>query len=348
MSTLLFVGAFCVVALFVYMARYSGRLRVAHTRIIDAPVGEVYARVSDLARWREWNPWLEHEPDVQTQLSVASDVEGSRCTWNGTRAGSGKIEHRRLLAPRRIEQQMRFQHPFRFRGRGTWEFSDRQGKTEVIWSLRGRVAFPMRAFAQTVQGTIALDFRYGLDRLARLVEGAGASRYSIAYLGVREVAAMRYACITHQGRLDGLADAMPMGFASLRRSLDAQGVPICGEPMAVYVKTNIKRRTTVCRLGIPVGDAEVGALSVHELPAHCAYVARVQGSAAGLEIAWYQAMQRMRIENIEPDLRLTPFERYFTGLDLGRESDNVTELHMPVRRPSQSRLPVPAHPEGFR
>jgi len=40
---------------------------------------------------------------------------------------------------------------------------------------------------------------------------------------------------------------------------------------------------------------------------------------------------RMRIEDIEPDLRLTPFERYLTDPDHTRESDNVTELHVPVR-----------------
>jgi len=339
MSTLLFVGAFCVVALFVYMARYSGRLRVAQTRIIDAPIGEVFARVSDLARWCEWNPWLEHEADAPVTLSGRTDGAGGSYSWQGVRAGAGTIEHRSLLASQSIEQRLRFRNPFRFHGRGSWKFSERQGKTEVTWGLRGRVAFPMRAFAQTVQGTVGLDFRYGLDRLARLVEPADAPRYSIAYLGVRDVAATRYASITHRGPLAGLAEAMRKGFAALRQSLASQGVPSAGEAIAVYVNTNIKLRTTVCHLGIPLGDAEAGGVQVRDLPAHRAYVVRLQGSYAGLEVAWYQAMQRMRIENIEPDLRLTPFERYVTDPASGRANDNVTELHVPVRQSTPSERP---------
>ena len=62
MNTLVFVVAFCIVAVLVYMARYSGRLRVTQTRFIDAPMAAVYAAVADFRQWQAWNPWLEHEP----------------------------------------------------------------------------------------------------------------------------------------------------------------------------------------------------------------------------------------------------------------------------------------------
>ena len=341
MTTLLFVGAFCVVALFVYMGRYSGRLRVAHTRLIDAPAAEVYARVSDLSRWTEWNPWLEHEANTTVTLSGRTDGPGGRYSWKGERAGAGTIEHVGLLEPRRIDQRLRSRNPFRFHGRATWKFAEREGQTEVTWELRGRVAFPMRAFAQTVQGTIALDFRYGLDRLARLLERADAPHYSLEYLGVQDVAASRYACITHRGSLAGLVEAKCRGFAELRTDLARHGVAPAGEPIAVYANTNVKLRTTVCHLGIPVGEADVGTVPVRELAAHRAYVVRLRGGHAALEVAWYQAMQRMRIENIEPDLRIPPFERHLTDLATTPENDDVTELHVPVRERASS-LPAVA------
>ncbi|HEX7501234.1 MAG TPA: SRPBCC family protein [Polyangia bacterium] len=331
MTTFIFVVAFCIVAVLVYMARYSGRLRVAQTRIIDAPVAEVYARVVDLRNWRDWSPWLEHEADAPVTFSDKTDGAGSRCAWNSARIGTGRIEHVRVLPPGRIEQRMRFRHPFAFRGRSSWQFADCQGKTKVTWSLRGRVAFPMRAFAQTVQGMIALDFRYGMDRLAGLVESADAARYSIAYLGVRDIVARSYACTTYSASLAGLAEAMRKGIVELRRQLASHGVQPSGEPIAIYVQTNIKLRTTVCHIGIPVDAAGFDRLPVRTLPAHRAYVVRLRGSRAGLEVAWYQAMQRMRIENIQPDLRIAPFERYLDDPGTGRENDHMTELHVPVR-----------------
>jgi hypothetical protein len=291
----------------------------------------VYAQVADLRQWPAWNPWLEHEPDAPATLSEPAAGAGGVYAWDGARIGRGRIEHLRLLAPSVIEQRMRFRQPFTFRGRGRWQFTDLRGKTEVRWSMKGRVGFAMRAFAPTVQGTVALDFRYGLDRLAHLLEGPGAPGYTLAYLGLRDVPALRYACLTHEGPLDGLAAAMRAGFAELRQRLADQGVPATAPPLAVYVKTHIKQRRTVCQLGIPVGDADAGDLPVRELPAHRAYVARLRGDPAALEVAWYQAMQRMRIEHIEPDLRITPFERHLGEPDPSGAAGPVTELHIPVR-----------------
>jgi len=332
MTALVFVAAFCVVAVLVYMARYSGRLRVSHTRDIDAPMAAVYGRVIDLRRWPDWSPWLEQATDASTTFSMSTDAAGSSYAWSHAGAPAGEIEHLRIRELGRIEQRLRFRQPFPFRGRGSWQFTDHAGKTRVTWSMRGRVAFSMRAFAATVQGAIALDFRYGLDRLAGLVEGDDAPRYAITYRGLRDIAAIRYACIEHTGAIQDLGEAMRGAVVGLREKLAHQGVAAAGEPIAVYVKTHIKQRTTVCRLGIPVEVAEVEGLAVASLPAHRAFVARLTGSHSHLEVAWYLAMQRLRAEDLEPDLRITPFERYLNDPDLERGNDNVTELHIAVRQ----------------
>ena len=178
---------------------------------------------------------------------------------------------------------------------------------------------------------IELDYRYGLDRLARLVEPVAASRYSIVYLGVRDIPASRYGYRTYEGSLKGLGAAMREGFAELRRQCASQGILPAGDPIAVYVRTNIKLQTTLCRMGMPLGDAAVDGLPVGEIPAHRAYVVRLQGSYAAMEVAWYHAMQRMRIETIQPDQRVPPFERYLNDPDKTPENDYLTELHIPVR-----------------
>jgi len=330
--TLIFVVAFCIVAVLVYMARYSGRLRVTQTRVINAPIGEIYSRVADFRRWSEWNPWLEHEPDAQVTLSENTEGEGSSYAWDSPRIGAGVIKHVHLVTQKRIEQRLNFNNPFRFRGRSQWEFADRSGKTEVTWKMNGRVAFSLRAFAQTVQGMIALDYRYGLDRLARLVEPTDAPRYSLSYCGVRDIPSGRYTFRTYTGTLKGLGDALREGFTALRQQLAEYGVQPSGEPIAAYVKTNIKLRTTVCRMGIPITDTAFDRLPVSDLPRHRAYVVRLEGNHTALEVAWYQAMQRMRIENIQPDQRIPPFERYLYDPGKVRENDCVTELHVPVRQ----------------
>ena len=339
MNALIMAAAFCVVAVFVYMARYSGRLRFAQTRVIAAPIGAVYAAVVDFRRWNEWSPWLEHDASAALSISGPTDRPDGSCAWDGPRAGSGQIRHTAMQAPLHIEQRLQLRQPFRFRGCGRWQFTDLDGRTEVTWGLRGRVGFAMRAFAPTVQAAIALDFRFGLDRLARLLEADGTPRYSIEYVGVREVGPARYAYLRYEGPLDGLGQAVREGVATLRRQLAHLGVATAAAPLAIYQKTHMRLRTAVCRIGIPLGDAGCGGLPMADLPAHSAYVVRLRGSRSGLEVAWYQALQRMRIEGIEPDPRVMPFECWVTEAGPGRENDDVTELHVPVR-PSMAPQPL--------
>lgn len=332
-STLLFIVSLIVVALFVYVLRYSGRLRVEQKRLIAAPLAEVYARVADLRAWSAWNPWLEHEPAAPMTFSGAPDGAGGRCAWDSEKAGGYEIAQSALVAAQRIEQRIRSTSPFRFRGRSSWRFVEREGQTEVTWQIRGRVAFTLRAFASTVQGALALDCRYGLDRLARVVEPAGAAGgYVIEYLGLREIAAQRYVQRTWQGKVGDLRGAMPGEFAALRDKLAAAGVAPAGEPCAAYVRTNIKQGTTVCRLAVPIGGADAGGarLEIGETPAHRAYAVRLTGGEEALDIAWYEAMQRLRIEHLQPDPRIPPVERYL-GAPENSPGERVVELLLPVR-----------------
>ena len=303
MSALLYVVAFCIVAVLVYMGRYSGRLRVSETRVIAAPIAAVRGRVVDLPQWRDWSPWLE------------SEIENLRAPGDGAR----------------IEQRIRLRQPLPFRGRATWLLTEVEGGTRATWSLRGRVAFSMRAFAATVQGSIALDFRYGLDRLAALVEPVDAPRYAISFDGVREVAALRYAWIGHEGPIGELGAAIGRVVGDLRAALARQGVTPTGEPIGVYVKTDVKRRRTVCRFGLPVGAADVEGLTMGTLPSHRAFTARLQGSRTRLEVAWYLAMRRLSADDLQPDLRIAPFERYLGVAGARDDNDTVTELYIAVR-----------------
>jgi len=329
MNALVFICGFCIVAVLVYMARYSGRVRVEAVRLIDAPLDQVYAKVADFAQWQQWNPWLAPGTQASRTISDSGDQPGSTCAWESGGTGSGSVQHVRLLKEQRIEQRVRLRHPFVVSGRSKWFFARVGDKTEVRWSLRGRVAFTMRAFAATVQGSLALDCRYGLDQLAHLLEPAEAPRYGIVHLGVREVESRHYVYDVYQGPINALAQAVRTTVAELRQDLASRGVQAAGAPIAVYFKTNIKLRTTMCHIGLPIHRAEdAGTLLARELPAHRAYAVRLEGDPSAVEVAWYHGMQRMVADKIKPDQRTPPFESYLVS---GEEANAcVTELYVPV------------------
>ena len=329
-NTLVFVSAFCIMAVLVYMGRYSGRVRVTHHRIIDASIAQVYAQVEDLGRWSAWCPWLERVPADAVVLTGGGASKGARCEWTDAKVGEGAITHQRLLRGQEISQRLRLKHPFTVQGISTWTFVDVDGRTEVTWSVAGRVAFTMRMFASTVNGALAFDLRYGLDRLAALLEPQDAPRYTIDHEGLRDVSPCRYVYKTYSGPIKALAVTMQTLLAELRQQLGSRNVQPSGAPIAVYLKTNIKLRTTVCQLGLPVADADIGDMPVREMPAHRAFVVTLHGDYSALEVAWYQAMQRLTQESIRPDQRIAPFERYHVGPGEADRNNCVTELHIPL------------------
>jgi len=226
---------------------------------------------------------------------------------------------------RALRQRMRFDLPFAFRGRSDWRFEPVPGGTKVTWRFKGRVAFTLRAFAATVQGATALDLRFGLDRLAHLLEG-GAPAYALDYAGVHEQPARHLAQAVHKGSLDKLAAELPPRIAEVRAQLDATGPAIVH-----YLKTHLKLRTVDCRIGFEVpGDAAAPeGLAVREEPGHSAYVLRFSGPPEALELAWYQAMQRLRVEQLQPHPQLPPSAAYLDESAPGKRG--LVELHLPLK-----------------
>lgn len=320
MSALLFALAFMVVLLFVYMGRYSGRVRAEESRLIAAPPEAIQARVADLAQWQAWNPWLEHARDAR------ASVDGATLAWDVPQVGRARL--RQLpSAAQTLRQRLDFALPFAVRGRSDWRFDPAPGGTRVTWRFKGRVAFTLRAFAATVRGATALDLRFGLDRLAATLETAPPA-YTLDYLGVQDQPARRCASQAYRGPLDTLAAELPPRIAAVRAGLGRSD----GTAVVHYLKTQLKLRIVDCKVGVelPDGAPTPAGLTLTEQPPHAAYVLRFDGPPEALELAWYQAMQRLRVEQRQPDPRLPPCARYITQPAAGQRG--IVELHLPIRR----------------
>ena len=67
----------------------------------------------------------------------------------------------------------------------------------------------------------------------------------------------------------------------------------------------------------------------HEQPAHRAYVLRFDGPPEALELAWYQAMQRLRVEQRQPHPQLPPSAVYLGESAPGKRGQ--VELYLPLK-----------------
>ena len=229
--------------------------------------------------------------------------------------------------------------PLQFQVKLRWTLVERDGQTEVTVAFSGRVPLAQRIYARTIQGMLGLDLRYGLNRLARLLEPANASHYAIEHLGIRNVAAQQYAYQTYSGAISGVASAVQKGLAEVRSQLAKLKLAPAGPALCVYARTSVKSRSTVCHMGYPLalpeGAAAPSSLATRKFPAHQAYALRLTGPYSALEVAWYLAMQRMRTENLHMDQAIPPFERYLNEAGSVPEAEQVTELYIAVLPPRE-------------
>ncbi|WP_457324217.1 SRPBCC family protein [Roseateles sp. P5_E11] len=324
MSALLFALALLTVLLLVYMGRYSGRVRAEESRLIAAPPEAIYQRVADLAQWQAWNPWLEHARGAR------AEADGIALAWDVPHVGRGSVRQTRQTPSRALRQRLQFALPFAYRGRSDWRFDPAPGGTQVTWRFKGRVAFTLRAFAATVQGATALDLRFGLDRLAATLESTPPA-YTLDYLGVQEQRAHAYAQAHHRGPLDKLAAELPPRIKEVREQLATAGLAATGTATIHYLKTQLKLRIVDCRVGVelPADAALPNGLKLQQQAAHAAYVLRYDGPPEALELAWYQAMQRLRIEQHQPHPQLPPYACYLGESAPGRRG--VVHLYLPLK-----------------
>ncbi len=129
------------------------RFSVLKSIFIEAPVERVHATVRDFRQWPAWSPWLIAEPDSR----IAYPADGKGYTWEGKITGSGGMLVTGEDAPRSIDCQLTFLKPWKSVNTVRFTFADRDGGTEVTWTMEGSLPFFMFWMKPMMSGYIGAD-----------------------------------------------------------------------------------------------------------------------------------------------------------------------------------------------
>ena len=146
----------------------------ANTRktFVNAPAGAVHALVNDFREWTKWSPWEGLDPDLKRTYSGSTSGVGSGYAWEGNnKAGTGTMDIT-ASAPDKIVIALEFLKPFKAKNTATFALVERDGGTEVAWTMSGQrnVAFAVLG-ALFFDRAIAKDFDKGLAALKAAAEG---------------------------------------------------------------------------------------------------------------------------------------------------------------------------------
>ncbi|MEM7144531.1 MAG: SRPBCC family protein [Verrucomicrobiota bacterium] len=303
--------------------------RVEKSIVINAPAEKVYGVVRDFKEWVPWSPWLIAEPGC----SVSYADDGMSYSWDGKIIGSGGMTLLEVDAPRAMRYRLNFLKPWKSESAVAFDFVEKDGGTEVTWSMDGSLPFFMFWMKTMMVCLVGMDYERGLKMLKDYVE-TGSVPTKLEFPGEESYGGCRYVGIATECAIEKIADSMGSDFEKLGAWLEESGLQPAGPPFTIYDKWSMGKGTCGYVSGFPI-EGDVGDLPSEfvtgEAPACRGYVVRHTGPYRHLGNAWSAGMMHGRAKQFSQSKKVYPFEVYENDPKTTPEGELVTAIYFPVK-----------------
>lgn len=302
---------------------------VKKTIQINAPREQVYALVQDFRSWPTWSPWLIAEPTC----TVTHADDHKSYAWDGQIVGSGNMAIKKENEPQSIDYDLNFLKPWKSYADVRFVFAEKDGGTEVTWSMESSLPWFMFWMTKMMICFIGMDYERGLKMLKDLIE-TGSVPSKLEFPGTQPVAARRYVGIRTACPVTEIEKHMGSDFTKLKEWLRESGAQPSGKPLSIYHKWDFKTGTTEYTIGFPMEGAlpQLPAGFVEESIPECeAYLVKHTGPYRHLGNAWGGGMIHGRAKKFRQSRKTMPFETYENDPDEVSEEELVTIVHFPVK-----------------
>lgn len=305
------------------------KFNVSKSIFIEAPVNQVYTLVRDFRQWPAWSPWLIAEPDSRMDYSA----DGKSYMWEGKITGSGEMVITGENPPQSIDYQLTFLKPWKSVNSARFLFSEKNGGTEVTWTMEGSLPFFMFWMKSMMSGFIGADYQRGLMMLKALLE-TGSVPSKLDFTGEKSFPGFRYVGVKTRCPIPDLAANMQRDMGKLKAWLGKSGHPPSGSPFSICHKWDLVKGTANYTLAFPFDaapsdfpdDFVSGAI-----PACKVYQVRHTGPYRFLGNAWAAGVMHGRAKVYTADGKTDAFEIYENDPATVPENELVTVLHFPMK-----------------
>lgn len=149
-------------------ANYS----IQRTVSINAPIAEVFAKVSQIEQHEVWSPWKIQDSSVEFIYGDRKEGAGAFYQWQGERSGAGKLTIVEVVPPHYLKAEIDFQES----GKGTsyWTFESRQNNETVVnWVFEGEAHGVIQRYLSLIMDRLlGSAFEKALARLKEASESS--------------------------------------------------------------------------------------------------------------------------------------------------------------------------------
>lgn len=161
-----------LIALFLIFAIFlPSSYQVKRSTTINAPVETVFNNVADFNNYLHWNPWSKMDPEAKNSISGNGNQVGDSWTWDGQVVGKGSLTYVEINALQSIKSKLVFTAPREDTADDLWEFEKNGNITNVVWTLKGELAYPIGRFMGFfLDDMLGKDMENGLQNLKEYSE----------------------------------------------------------------------------------------------------------------------------------------------------------------------------------
>jgi len=273
MKALKYIGLLLLtlLALFLILGLVSPKkTHVERTATIQAPVQTVQDIVSKFSTQKDWNPWQEYDPNMQTTMEGTDGTVGSKYSWSGNKdVGSGYQTITRI-EPGYVETELVFTEPWEAKALTGMKLSPAEGGTQATWSFDSESPFPWNALNlfMNMDKMLGPDFEKGLSKLKAHAELTANKKYrgytvqeineeSKFYVGNRKTVP-----------IPDITPYLGDQFGKVGIALAKAKLEMDGAPAGLYYTFDEKTGMTDMVAGMPVkSNAQVPGFTTIEIPA---------------------------------------------------------------------------------
>jgi hypothetical protein len=167
------VGIGVVVAtVLVYAAMQPDEFRIERAARIEAAPADIAARIVDLRRFNEWNPYAKKDPAMKAQYTGPSYGPGAAYSWESEEVGTGSMKIVDVELPSRVALALDFESPFEAHNMVEFTLVPQGNATDVTWKMTGAQTYPSKLMGLLfdVDEMVGGDFEAGLANLKALAE----------------------------------------------------------------------------------------------------------------------------------------------------------------------------------
>lgn len=303
---------------------------VSKSIVIEARLEKVFASVRNFKEWEAWSPWLRSEPGCP--LKYAED--GKSYQWDGQIIGSGELAVVADEANKRIDYRLSFFRPWKSENTSAFHFAERNGATEVTWTMEGSLPFFLFFMKGMMSAWVGMDYDRGLKMLKDYLE-IGSVPSEMEFLGTQPFEGFKYVGSSCECSIDDIGETVKETLRKVRQALVAAGHEV-RNGFTIYHKFSMSKGVTSLTAGFLVENPPAtppAGLEVGEIPACSTYGIKHTGAYKHLGNPWAAGMMHSQCKpkQFQKDKSVPDFELYLNDPTEVGARNAETVVHLPAK-----------------